>query len=1198
MTAQRFIRWWPMVVALLLAGSWGRGATPSTVREISDHVVLVRDDAGNWGGGTMGITHQVAPGYEAKKVLDLGGVHEAFWATIDEVRLSAFFCVRDYSKHATGKTNGLDEAFEIAVNGKARRYPTKGGFPVYGEGKAMDLSMRWHDFVLPKGELRRGPNELVFRKAPSGKQKPDDYLYLGIDNTVPSGRSWVKFGAEQDWRQDKLTIPGGKGEYMVRLYLLRGERRFRATWDAKEDRFDGPAGVMQYAGSHGGPLRVEWDAARLDPLGPVSVAVEVAGEGKTPFQWLDKQKEPVAKAAARQGPRFEAKLAPPLSFCPGGIVLGKGLRLRSVTLTASRNYHPLPRRIDMAPRIAEPRSVPSERTPECTVQGPRVSLVNGSLLCAFETAGDRLRFARLHNELAAAEMVRQPDHSALFLVEVAGKRYAGSRDFVCKGTARMPGRQGFSATLACQEAGLEATLSAWVDDGLHMGLKLTNRSDKPLDFKVAFPHLSGLAISEEPADDYYFFPWGGGIIADAPATIRRGYGDHEALYQVMDLFSPQRGAGLAVWTTDTDGRYKVLALRKHVPGEAEINGDRTRTPTADAFKWANSLPQVPGISLAYEYLRRTRKPGESFEPSPVVLRAHTGDWHEAMRMYAAWCHEVWTFRPYPNRLTPIVNMVAAGWGQSPLYAKPSQKRVSDDCGYRTDFLQPRFDCIELMSWWEWQDAGPWGVPIGQVAAVLGEAKAKRWASYFVRDPVTGKVMFSNQPGDYDGYNARWGGLPAFRKAIAAYQKAGKLVTLYTDPIRCDFSTRMGKAHGREWGVVGPDGEHVKSYDVWNMCHDVADYRQWVADTMKRVMRETGADGIRLDEYGHKGWACFSKLHDHTFAEPGCTEWQRAIAETTRLVRKAMDEVDPRSVLTTEHPGYDFLLPFIEGCITYDLTVQATPLRLLEVNTQRFYFPECKPFELDHRGADPGHHKRLWNGVAAFGSAYPQRYDTILRENADAFASRDCEPLIPTLALGVYANRFRCPGKTIYTLYNATGHTFHGPALDIKLDPGDHVLDLVTCQPPAVRMNGNRATITLYLPRDHVACLVKPASSRESSASSSATATDANSSHSPWPGAGPTPSTSAPFPPTPLRPPASSSSTASTPSAWATSSRCPASSCRGFLPWEGEAPAEPTARQGDAGSAGASPSRDSAPVTGSSMECGGLTPPSLLAACPP
>ena len=78
-----------------------------------------------------------------------------------------------------------------------------------------------------------------------------------------------------------------------------------------------------------------------------------------------------------------------------------------------------------------------------------------------------------------------------------------------------------------------------------MGLAVSNCCSKPVEFKIAFPHLEGLAISDRPEDDYYFFPWGGGIFSDAPAVIRRGYGDHEAIYQVMDLFRPP-GAAMPV----------------------------------------------------------------------------------------------------------------------------------------------------------------------------------------------------------------------------------------------------------------------------------------------------------------------------------------------------------------------------------------------------------------------------------------------------------------------------------------------------------------------------------------------------------------------------------------------------------------------------------------------------------------------------
>ncbi|MFH1921992.1 MAG: hypothetical protein ABIP48_19170 [Planctomycetota bacterium] len=222
--------------------------------------------------------------------------------------------------------------------------------------------------------------------------------------------------------------------------------------------------------------------------------------------------------------------------------------------------------------------------------------------------------------------------------------------------------------------------------------------------------------------------------------------------------------------------------------------------------------------------------------------------------------------------------------------------------------------------------------------------------------------------------------------------------------------------------------------------------------------------------GHAGSACFSRRHEHTFAEWGVTEWQRGVAEATRLVRRAMDEVDPQSVLTTEHPGYDFLMPHIDGCITYDVTVLASPLRPVEVNLQRFYFPECRAFELDHRGGDPKHRKRFFSAVGSFGSYYPQPFDTILRENADAFAGRECSPLVPTEARLVYANRFRSEGKEIYTLYNGTGHTFFGEVLARELARDQHIVDLLRCEEAEVKQRGSLAHVRLFLPHEDVACL--------------------------------------------------------------------------------------------------------------------------------
>ena len=208
--------------------------------------------------------------------------------------------------------------------------------------------------------------------------------------------------------------------------------------------------------------------------------------------------------------------------------------------------------------------------------------------------------------------------------------------------------------------------------------------------------------------------------------------------------------------------------------------------TKPEYRWTAPLPETPGIGLACEYLRRTRGPQEGFQVPDALLCAHPGDWHTAMQAYSEWAHRVWKFRPYPSRLRSIHHMIAVGWGQDILFR---------DGRYRDDFLRPDANCIELMSWWDWANHGPFNTPFDKLSEVLSADQIKLWEPYFVRDPVTGQQMWNNQPGDYAGYNERFGGLPALRDAIDSYKQRGALVTLYTDPFRLDGGCPTGAAHG-------------------------------------------------------------------------------------------------------------------------------------------------------------------------------------------------------------------------------------------------------------------------------------------------------------------------------------------------------------------------------------------------------------------
>ncbi len=1073
------------LVSILSLGAVARAlAVPSIVEQVADGVTVVRDDAGNWGGMTHGMTHMNTADYTARKILDLSAVPTAVWDDAREMRLSLYFMVHDYSWHDLPEVNGLDEAYEIIVNGHPHRFSTDNGAPVYWDGQPP--AMAWYDFPISREQLHRGPNEILIHKAPGPKS--DDYLYLGIDNTVTGGNSAVAFDGTS-WTQDRLTVPGGTGEYMVRLYLYQTDTGFTVRYTPGEaPALDDPIRLVRYVGAHGAQttragtelqpgeaLRMEWSAEYLDATAPLQASTTASGAVE--MAWLNDEDTPTG-AVTGEG---ALTLSTPGSLRPGGLIVrpvDNPVTISNVTVTGNRSYHPRSVPVNMCPQISPPAcgTLPPARAPVCRVRNGSLTLDNGLLRARFET-GHRLRLVSLTNAITRTQMVRQPDSVWLFWVMVGEEAYAGSRDFAL--TSITPTEAGFTAELALQEPALRAVLRATMEgEGLRLGLELFNAGADPVDFKLSFPHLAGLGVSEQPADDYYFFPWGGGIFSDSPAIIRRGYGDHEALYQLMDLYSPSRGGGVYLRLDDNEGWHKLLSLRKVVPGRAEANGDALtgmRNRVREEYHVPNPLPAVPGTGLSVEYLRRTRAPGGSFAPSDALLCAHQGDWHVAMEAYSEWAHRVWEWRPYPSRLKSVRNMMPAGWAQD---------TIVRDGKYRTDFIKPpepgvpgptQTNCIELMSWWEWSTLGPFMTPLEEIGEKYDAAHYERFLRpYIVKDSDTGQLLWNNAPGDYSGYNDRFGGLPALRDAIRTYQDMGALVTLYTDPFRLDENCPTGRAHGREWCIVDNTGKLSTSFDVFNPCYELPEARRWMADTIGRVVRETGADGIRLDEVGYQGVACYSTEHQHSYQEPGITQWEKSVAEMVGMVHAAMDQVRPDLVLTTELPGYDYLMRHLEGCITYDLTLQATPLRPLECNLQRFYFPECKPYELDTRRIDPHLRKVFWNGGESFERYYELPYYTILNENEEAYQGRDCTPLLSTPANvpGIYINRFSDGDKTLFHLYNASGYTFDDIAMAVSLAPDEHLFDLLGCMEVAHTDLPGAVSVRIYLPRNDVGCIVR------------------------------------------------------------------------------------------------------------------------------
>lgn len=1069
-----------LVAATLIAAPMAHAQDWPRIDRPAGGVTLVYDDYGGWGGNSMGATHQVRPDYRIRKHLDLTDVPQAVFDRATEARLIVYLAAQDYSWNTEGvEHNGLDESFEVLVNEHVYHYRTADLTRARADAEG-SLRWGWEQFDVPVRHLTRGENVIEIRKSAGDAAPHEDFIYVGIDNTESHGHSEYREG-EREWTGEQLNAIGATGEYMIRLAFLEGGPRTTTVWRPGGETVP-PIGYLRSTSTARDRMirlrdddyvKIEFDPQAFDQRRSMGITVEsigspprivVSGEdGRV----LDLPVRPVGRSF-----RLEA----PAGSRPGTLYVGAAeiadSFIQSIEFEYSVGYSPDPPPVNMAPRVSAPAGGRLGRANRCDISGTSVTMQDGLMQCSFVTQ-PALRMTSFYNQWTDSEMLRWPERTHLFVVEIDGRRYS-AREFEVEVVSHTEDGRGFVASLLLEEHDLRATLEvALADPGqLRMYLALANEGGGPVSFKTAFPHLGGLALSNDPAADYYMFPAWGGIIASANTQLRTAYGENTAWWQMIDVFSPGRGGGVAMRSLDETGLYKCPVMRKGVmlvPQYVMTEIGRYMQPE---MYWESSLEPGEGTAMAFEYLRRTRGPGEGFTLPPALIEVHPGDWHEAMDRYSRWAHQVWTWRRHPSALAGQWNITATGWGQGPLYGER---------GWRTEHFQKGRDVLEMMSWWEWSEAGPWNVPMDRIHEELGDAFYERYRSYWVVNPATGKPEYPLNRGDY-AYNEDWGGLSALRDYVRQHYDNGHLPMLYMEGILCCDTTQTGKQFGEQYGVMNelwtdpyntgktPEG-YVGAYASWNMCSDTLWWPEYLARTVARVCRDTGVAGVRLDEYGHRGFVCTSDRHEHIFAEPGHNAWLQAVSRSCELVHEAMDEVDPKLVLTTEFPGYDHLARFIDGSLTYESLSHVRPVRPVPVNLFRFYFPRCKLYDLDQNAGDAPDWQ-LFNGMGRCGGGQPARYYRVLRESSDLFDGRDLRPLVPTLRDRVYANRFDGRDKRITMLYNAGEFTVDGMLLPVERERGWHWFELLRGEELTPHRAGGGWAVGLTLAAGDLACIAR------------------------------------------------------------------------------------------------------------------------------
>jgi hypothetical protein len=554
--------------------------------------------------------------------------------------------------------------------------------------------------------------------------------------------------------------------------------------------------------------------------------------------------------------------------------------------------------------------------------------------------------------------------------------------------------------------------------GLTLRMTLHNQGSQPRTATLRFPVLRGVRFDGGRA--WCLSGRRGGILTDQPVRFRDGLGEPHPL-QMDGFFCPETGDALALITHDTAAQHHFINLGLDASGGA----------------WAP------------EYVERDLAPGASFAATEAEVTACTGGWRAIFATYRKWLAGWYCpppAKPWFQRTFAFITRNA----HYESYPKPTDRGAVKPAVDLARKLLGWCDMVHLFGWSSLPAYGDWG--------------------------------------DYAHYDEAVGGLPGFRANIGAAQAGGVAVGLYQDGYLSNEKGQTVGSRAKEWAMRRADGspDFIPVYNAYNQCPTSEGWRNHLAGVYRRVVRETGVRGMYIDEYGATDgrWVCHAKDHGHNGTE---VPYAGEVA-TMRAIRGA---VGPGVALYTEYPPAEVSRTILDGSFTYQAlwSVDQEPLAPHFIDLPRFAFPEFKQFHIIHYAPMRSGNWSLlkfpfFNGesydlgepnlTACDGPAlaFLRQAMRVLCTYRDAFGSRDVDPLVDTLADGLFANAFRAPTRTVWTLYNANGRNLRGALLRVRHSPGATYTDAwnQTRLHPEVR--GGWATLRLELGPKAVGCVVQ------------------------------------------------------------------------------------------------------------------------------
>lgn len=394
-------------------------------------------------------------------------------------------------------------------------------------------------------------------------------------------------------------------------------------------------------------------------------------------------------------------------------------------------------------------------------------------------------------------------------------------------------------------------------------LRITNTGAEPQQVFPCFPYLNGVCLGNDAATNLATVMNQAGTFGPA---WKRGGGfvgnGGQMSMQWHAIWDPATRSALALIIEDPEARPKQLVL------------------------------QQPDIALRH-FPPATLAPGASLDLPPVKLLIYRGDWRPAAAAYRAWFGKAFTCAPLPVWFEDI-----GVWDGRHL--KKGGPGIAPD--YGGQFALDTFR--ELPG-----------------AVLRAPVDITEYAFYSRGSMLHGKHT--------DGDNIvreDLGGPEAMRDGFAGVRRLGLYSTLYVEGYIVYKESDLAKSGKAErWSVMHKDGGIGGPYTdqgFFHMCPGCVEWQDYLASTAARLLRETGADGIRLDSLGFYFLPCYNPAHGHP-TPFGYNDWMKQLLAK---VRGAALAINPDALLTTEAP-VDWYGQWFHGALTQVYPRDLPPMRL-------------------------------------------------------------------------------------------------------------------------------------------------------------------------------------------------------------------------------------------------------------------------------